>query len=131
MLEQLKESIKSGLVPDYEAGIFIKENYGALVGFCPENCITIEDVLGYTQVDFKRKNAGKPTIKGKIREFINGDNLPFNEYFGYKKFVDEGYDLVIGTGCVVHGQKWPKAVYCRNYEEILSNLNEKSKGKNR
>lgn len=129
MLEQLNESIESGLLPDREAGIFIREGYGALVGFCPDNCETIEDVLEYTLNDWNRKTVGKPTLGEKIREVVNGDNLPFEPYYGYSKLVDEGYDLVLGPGCAVYGQQWNKAVYCRNYEELLENSKSNVKAK--
>lgn len=127
MLEQLNESMESGLILDRETGIFIRDGYGALVGFCPENCSTIEDVLKYTLLDWNRKVVGKPTVKEKIREVMNGENLPFDPYYEYHKLVDEGYDLVLGPGCAVYGQQWSKAVYCRNYEQILENS--KSNGK--
>ena len=115
LLKQLNESIDSGLIVDCEAGIFIKEGYGALVGFCPDNCSTVSDVINYTIPDWKRKTVGKPTIREKIREIMSGENLPFGPYFGYKEMSESGYDLVIGPGGMVYGQKWNKAVYCRNY----------------
>ncbi len=127
MLEQLNESIESGLIPNHEQGIFIRYGYGALVGFCPENCTTIEDALRFTFADFNRKVVGRPTIKERICELINGDYLLTNPYFGYAKMVEEGYDLVLGPGCVVYGEKWSKAIYCRNYDEILENSNKKNK----
>lgn len=118
-LRELKESIDSGLIPDQERGIFIKEGYGALVGFCPENCHSIEDVISYSSADWNRQTVGKPTIGERAREVINGE-LTDNTYFGYKNIVKEGYDLIIGPGCSVYGQQWGKAIYCRNYQQILN-----------
>ena len=129
VIKQLNESIDSGLIVDCEAGIFIKEGYGALIGFCPDNCSTIDDVLNYTIPDWERKTAGKPTIKEKIREIKDGENLPFDPYFGYKKLVDNGYDLVIGPGGMVYGERWNKAVYCKNYQTILNRENNKAQVK--
>ncbi len=120
LTRQLDESIESGLIVDRDLGVFIRDNYGALVGFCPDNCMTIEDVLKFTLVDWHRKVVGKPSIKEKIREIKDGDNLPYGPYFGYDKLVDAGLDLVVGPGCTVFGEHWNKAVYCRNYEEILN-----------
>lgn len=125
MLKQLNESIESGLVVDQELGVFIKNNYGALVGFCPENCSTINDVLKYTLLDFDRKIVGKPTAKEKIKGLFDSKDSLYDPYFGYQKLVEDGYDLVIGPGCVVYGEHWDKAIYCRNYEEILSRSNSK------
>ena len=121
MLKQLNESIESGLVVDREAGIFIRDGYGALVGYCPENCSTIEDALKYTFLDRNRKVVGKPTVGEKIREIISGYNLQSDPIYAYQKLVDEGYDLVLGPGCAVYGEQWSKAIYCRNYDEILEN----------
>ncbi len=129
MQKQLNESIESGLIADREAGIFIRDGYGALVGFCPENCSTIEDVLKFTLLDWNRKTAGKPTLKEKIREIIKGNNFPFDPYYEYQELVDEGYDLVLGLGCAVYGQQWGKAVYCRNYDEILEKSKSNGKAK--
>ena len=128
VLKQLQDSVKSGLIPDRESGIFLRDGYGALVGVCPANCKTIKDVLKHSTADFRRKMAGKLTIREKIREFINQD-LTDNIYFNYKEMVEDGYDLVIGPGCNVHGQQWPRAIYCRNYEEILNQS--KSNGRSR
>ena len=118
--KQLSESIESGLMPDRENGIFLKDGYGALVGFCPNNCSTIDEAIKYTLLDKKRKTVGKPTAMERIREVITGENLPFDvpydPYYGYHKLIEEGYDLVVGPGCVVNGQQWEKAIYCRNYE---------------
>ena len=121
VLKQLNESVESGLVADRERGIFIREGYGALVGICPENCTTLDDVLKFTSNDFNRGVIGKPTIKEKLKEVITGNHLLKDPYFSYQKLVDEGYDLVLGPGCMVYGQQWNKAIYCRNYEEILEN----------
>ena len=118
-LRQLQDSVESGLIPDREKGIFIREGFGALVGWCPENCKTIEDAINYSTADFNRKTVGKPTVKEKISEFIHND-ITDNFYFNYNKMLQDGYDLVIGPGCSVYGEKWGKAIYCRNYEEILN-----------
>lgn len=125
MLRQLRDSIESGLIPDRELGIFIKEGYGALVGCCPANCSSIEDALNYTCLDFNRKSAGRTTIKERLREFMDRDNFPVAPYFGYQQLVNEGYDLVIGPGCEVYGEHWDKAIYCRNYIEILNARNKR------
>lgn len=119
--KELDESVKSGLLVDYENGIFIKEGYGALVGFCPKNCLTLDDILKYTHNDFNRKVVGKPTFKEKLKEVASRNIIGNDLYFNYQKLVDEGYDLVIGPGCVVHGQKFDRAIYCQNYKEILEN----------
>lgn len=121
MKEQLEESIKSGLIVDQERNIFIKEGYGALVGICPENCATLNDALKYTANDFDRATVGRPTMKQKIQEIVSGNYLLTDPYFPYQKLIDKGYDLVLGPGCMVYGQKWIKAIYCQNYEEILEN----------
>ena len=118
-LRELKDSIDSGLIPDQERGIFIKEGFGALVGFCPDNCYSMEDVLSYSSADWHRQTVGKPSIGERAREVINGE-LTDNNYFGYKKMVQEGYDLVLGPGVKVYGQQWGKAIYCKNYQQILN-----------
>lgn len=128
MLKNLKQSIESGLMLDEDAGIFIKEGYGALVGGCPSNCSTIDDAIKFTMADYDRKIVGKPTVKEKLTEIMNRDTHLFTDpIFEYKELIEKGYDLVLGPGCVVNGKIWDKAVYCRNYEEILENI--KSEGK--
>lgn len=117
--KQMNESIKSGLIPNYEDDIFVREGYGALVGFCPSNCSTIEDLTNFTVLDFNRNTVGKPTIKEKIKEIVGRNNLSCDPYYNYNRILEEGYDLVIGPGGFVNGENWDKAVYCRNYEDIL------------
>ena len=117
--EQMKKSIESGLIPNYEDDIFVREGYGALVGYCPSNCLTIEDLTIFTVLDFNRKTVGKPTIKEKFREIINRKIFSYEPYYGYKRILEEGYDLVIGPGGFVNGHNWGKAVYCQNYKDIL------------
>ena len=86
-------------------------------------------MLTYTLLDFNRKTVGKPTIRKKINEFISGDNFRYDAYFGYQRLVNDGYDLIIGPGCSVYGEQWPKAIYCRNYEEILNKSKSDAKSK--
>lgn len=102
-LENLKKSIESGLEPDENLDIFVKVGYGALVGFCPSSCETIDQLLNYS---FNNSN-----------NVNKNSNIP--DYFGYKGDISSGADLVIGPGCSVRGKTWEKAVYCRNYKEIL------------
>lgn len=131
ILRQLEESTKSGLVPNRELGIYTRDGYGALVGYCPDNCISLEDVVNYTYQDFGRETVGKPTIKEKIKEVVNRDGIPADSYFGYKSLIADGYELIIGPGCDVNGEHWNKAIYCRNYEEILNRDNNKDTEKNK
>lgn len=125
-LDQLLKSYKSGLVADGDKGIYLKEGFGALVDFCPDNCSTLEELLNFTASDFYReKPTGIPITKkvwearyGKDRTYLDG--LQDGLYFNYKSLVEEnGYDLVIGPSCSVYGQFWNKGVYCKNYQAIL------------
>ena len=123
---QMDESEKSGLIPDFEHNIYVREGYGALVGICPDNCSTLEQLFNYTRYDRIRKVAGKPTlleylleirVRIKYRElFRNFDG----DYFGYKEiFEKEGMDLIIGPGGCFEGEYSKKAVYCQNYKKLL------------
>ena len=126
-LKELKQSIESGLVVDSETGIFIRKGYGALVGVCPSNCNTIQELINYTYNDFHRKKVGKPTLMEKLHEIKNDSTIMTSPHFGYKEYMDEGYDLVIGPGCYVNGEKWEKAVYCKNYLEIMEREKQNNK----
>ena len=124
-LEELRLSIESGLLPDIEKDIFIREGHGALVGYCPDNCHTLEELLKYTSSDSNRqKVTGAPLTKKEWKD-IYGTTSTYSElqlepYFPYRRYVSEnGYDLVIGPGAFVNGQTFNKAVYCRNYLNII------------
>ena len=127
--KELADSEKSGLILDLEHDIYIREGYGALVGGCPKNCSTLEQLFNYTKYDINRKIAGKPTLRSFLSEirdrfvYIPGCGftlLEFNDYYGYKKKAEEeGMDLVIGPGGYIEGNYYEKAVYCRNYKELL------------
>ena len=129
-LKELKESIESGLIVDEENKVFVKEGYGALVGKCPDNCNSMEDLLSFSSYDRDRKAVGKPTIsermKEKLKELKGEYNLE-NYYAGFQMLIDEGYDLVVGPGCSFYGNKVEKAIYCRNYQEMIEKENSRSK----
>lgn len=126
--EDIKTAIASGLVLDKENDLFIKEGYGALVGFCPSNCNTIEELIKYTHADFNRKTPGKPTLIERITEMTGPYRIIRNDvYYGYHHDIEEGAELVIGPGCSWHGIFPEKAVYCKNYLEMLEQR--KNKGK--
>ena len=124
--EEMKKSIDSGLLIDIERGIYIKEGYGALVGICPENCHSLEDLFKFTGADFNRKIVtGKPQTRREWKADVDATVGPYCKIqlpprFYYKHLAEEdGYDLVIGPGGSVKGVTWNKAVYCRNYLQIL------------
>ena len=48
-------------------------------------------------------------------------------YFLYGKYITEGYDLIIGPGCIANGDLWEKAIYCVNYLEILESEKKSNK----
>lgn len=111
-LSELKESLESGLIPVPELDVFVREGYGALVGRCPSECKTLEQLYQYNpdlSIVEKLKNA----LTGKKNESI----------FDYENYVKEGADLVIGPGCKVEGLQYDKAVYCRNYKEMIEKMN--------
>ena len=116
-------SIASGLVLDEENDLFIKNGYGALVGFCPSNCNTIEELQRtrfskYIQSD--RKVPGHPTLTERIKEMTGPYRIFRNDvYYGYHRYIEEGAELVIGPGCSWYGDVSEKAVYCKNYLEML------------
>lgn len=101
-LRELKESVESGLVPVPELDIFVREGYGALVGRCPTECKNLKELFNY-----KRTNSGA--------------------FFGYERYANEGAELVIGPGCKLYGQNFEKAVYCKNYKEMIEKRNLQSK----
>lgn len=113
--EYLKQSIQSGFIIDQENDIYIRKGYGAVVGACPDNCNTINDVLNFTVFDWNRKKVGHPTLKQRLLGEVTTD-----PYYPYNKFMTEdGYDLVIGPGGYIDGIKVNKLVYCKNYLDIL------------
>lgn len=122
---EMAESEKSGLFPDLAHNIYVREGFGALVGWCPDNCSTLAQLLNYNPYHRLRKIPDKPTLLELIKEFRIriADNTLFNNppyYNTYKKkFEKDGMDLVIGPGGYVEGEYWEKAVYCRNYRELL------------
>lgn len=153
--KQINESENSGLKPIYEKNIFVKDGYGALVGYCPENCQTIDELINYTWQDFHRNTPGNPTFTEKYAEILYLINLKMKYYGSIKKGIfgkndqwifdysensktknlklfiyDElqknGYKLIIGPGCYANGILYNKAIYCENYDEIIDN-NLKSK----
>ncbi len=128
--KDIMASIASGLVLDEENDLFIKNGYGALVGFCPSNCNTIEELIKYTHADFERKTPGHPTLTERIKEMTGPyRNIRNNVYYGYHHYIEEGAELVIGPGCSWHGIVSEKAVYCKNYLEMLDQR--KNKGMSR
>jgi hypothetical protein len=141
---ELTMSAKSGLIPDLSNNIYVREGYGALVGWCPDNCSTLKQLFNYTKDDKFLEVAGSPNLKelllklfllitrGELFEeisyrmldlaatIISGEKIEDDDYFGYKKkVIEEGMDLVIGPGGYVEGDIWDKAVYCRNYKQVL------------
>ena len=46
-----------------------------------------------------------------------------------ENYVKEGADLVIGPGCKVEGLQYDKAVYCRNYKEMVAKINAQNETK--
>ena len=127
--KELADSEKSGLIPDLEHDIYVREGYGALVGICPNNCSTLEQLFNYSKYDMNRKIAGKPTLLSFLSEvldrisYVPGCGFFFrdsNDYYGYKKKSEkEGMDLVIGPGGYIQGYYWEKGVYCQNYKQLL------------
>ena len=115
-LNELKESVESGLVPIPELDLFVREGYGALVCGCPEKCKTLEQFLNYRKKDmfFDLRDP-----KG----FFVGEKI----YGDYSKDIEEGAELVIGPGCKVLGNTLSKAIYCKNYEEMLMKQNQNNK----
>ena len=106
--KDLQQSIKSGLIPDLDLNLFVKSGYGALVGFCPPNCDTIEQLLNYSMHEYSKLNISQITAVP--------DTL---DIFGYKSDIENGAELVIGPSCSIRGEIWEKAVYCKNYREML------------
>ncbi len=127
--EELADSEKSGLIPDLEHNIYVREGYGALVGICPNNCSTLEQLFNYSKYDRNRKIAGKPTLLSFLSEvldrisYVPGYGFLFidsiDDYFGYKRKSEKGMDLVIGPGGYFQGDYFEKAVYCQNYKQLL------------
>lgn len=109
-----------------QRGLFIRKGYRAILGYCPEKCEIIEELLIFSFNDFKRKSICKPTIIERIREHLDQMQYENSPHYDYKEYFAQDYDLIIGSGGVVNGETWKKAVYCRNYEEILSELEEQS-----
>ena len=140
-IEELEKSIASGLIPDLEKGIFVREGYGALVGEVPSNCKNLEELLKFTEDDFGRKVVtGKPETIEEWRKkwgyskdvakamqmsfpFIEAQSPPLFHHYNHL-ISEKGYDLVIGPGCSVHGETWGRAVYCRNYLQVLDDERE-------
>lgn len=117
-LRQLKESLESDIVPFPELDVFVKEGYGALVGGCPLECETLEQLFQYNP-NLSLIERLKNTLTGKKNKSV----------FGYEDYVKEGADLVIGPGCTANGIHYNKAVYCRNYKEMVAKINAQNETK--
>lgn len=115
-LRELKESIESGLIPNTELDLFIMDGYGALVGPCPLRCQSLKQLFKYTP---------DLSMREKLISILDGTK-PEKTYSHYEEYYNEGAQLVIGPGCKVNGMEYEKAIYCKNYQEMI----EKNKIKN-